>query len=182
VFFNVSNDHICTRIEHVSHVESVSNIIATHLGLNTELTRAIATGHDLGHAPFGHEGEYILKKLPVKYLGRDFWHEQNGVRFADKIELLEDEGPAEALAYRLGGCCVIGIPGEAFVEFGLYLKAMAGFGTVIVNELTGGVLPGYMYTPESLVTGGYETDTSMLDEEFGINLMNAALAAARSLR
>ena len=34
----------------------------------------------------------------------------------------------------------------------------------------------------SLVTGGYETDTSMLDEEFGINLMNAALAAARSLR
>ena len=99
-----------------------------------------------------------------------------------KIELLDDEGPAEALAYRLGGCCVIGIPGEAFVEFGLYLKAMAGFGTVIVNELTGGVLPGYMYTPESLVTGGYETDTSMLDEEFGINLMNAALAAARSLR
>ena len=82
----------------------------------------------------------------------------------------------------MGGCCVIGIPGEAFVEFGLYLKAMAGFGTVIVNELTGGVLPGYMYTPESLVTGGYETDTSMLDEEFGINLMNAALAAARSLR
>ena len=62
------------------------------------------------------------------------------------------------------------------------LTYKAGFGTVIVNELTGGVLPGYMYTPESLVTGGYETDTSMLDEEFGINLMNAALAAARSLR
>ena len=99
-----------------------------------------------------------------------------------KIELLEDEGPAETLVFRLGGCCVIGVPGEAFVEYGLYLKAMAGFGTVIVNELTGGVLPGYMYTPESLVTGGYETDTSMLDEEFGMNLMNAALKAARSLR
>ena len=91
VFFNVSNDHICTRIEHVSHVESVSNIIATNLGLNTELTRAIATGHDLGHAPFGHEGEHILKQLSMKYLGRNFWHEQNGVRFADKIELLEDK-------------------------------------------------------------------------------------------
>ena len=39
-----------------------------------------------------------------------------------------------------------------------------------------------MQVLESLVTGGYETDTSMLDEEFGINLMNAALAAARSLR
>jgi hypothetical protein len=99
-----------------------------------------------------------------------------------KPELLSDEAPAEIQVIRLGGACVIGIPGEAFVEYGLYLKAAAGFGLVVVNELTNGCLPGYLYTPESLVTGGYETDTSMLDEEFGINLMNAALAAARSLR
>ena len=129
------------------------------------------------------EEYYLWQNANLKLLGSE---DQLGYIImrnkGTKIELLEDEGPAEALAYRLGGCCVIGIPGEAFVEFGLYLKAMAGFGTVIVNELTGGVLPGYMYTPESLVTGGYETDTSMLDEEFGINLMNAALAAARSLR
>lgn len=126
---------------------------------------------------------YLWQNANLKLLGSE---DQLGYiimrKKGTKIELLEDEGPAEALAFRLGGCCVIGIPGEAFVEYGLYLKAMAGFGTVIVNELTGGVLPGYMYTPESLVTGGYETDTSMLDEEFGMNLMHTALKAARSLR
>jgi dGTPase len=53
VFFNIDNDHICTRMEHVLHVESVSSTIASSLGLNAELTKAIAMGHDLGHAPFG---------------------------------------------------------------------------------------------------------------------------------
>ncbi len=64
---------------------------------------------------------------------------------------------------------------SSYVEYGLYLKAMAGFGTVIINELSGGVLPGYLYTPESLVMGGYETDTSMIDVSFGPKLMQAAL-------
>jgi len=90
VFFNIDNDHICTRMEHVSHVESVSTTIAKCLGLNEELTKAISIGHDLGHAPFGHQGETIIKKLAEKYLNHSFWHEQNGLRFVDKIELLED--------------------------------------------------------------------------------------------
>lgn len=91
VFFNAAgNDHICTRIEHVQHVESVSNTICKELGLNEELTKAIALAHDLGHAPFGHQGEKILKSLTKKYLEKDFWHEQNGVYFVDNIEMLED--------------------------------------------------------------------------------------------
>lgn len=91
VFFNAAgNDHICTRIEHVQHVESVSNTIAKCLGLNEELTRAIAMAHDLGHAPFGHQGETIIKGLTQEHLGQSFWHEQNGVYFVDRIELLED--------------------------------------------------------------------------------------------
>ncbi|MBR5545184.1 MAG: HD domain-containing protein [Clostridia bacterium] len=90
VFFNIDNDHICTRMEHVSHVESVSTTIAKYLGLNEELTKAIAMGHDLGHAPFGHEGEKILRNLSKKHLNTDFWHEQNGLHFVDEIELLED--------------------------------------------------------------------------------------------
>ncbi len=90
VFYNIDNDHICTRMEHVSHVESVSSTIASALGLNAELTRAIATAHDLGHAPFGHHGESVLRELSKQHLGRDFWHEQNGLRFVDHIELLED--------------------------------------------------------------------------------------------
>ena len=63
VFFNIDNDHICTRMEHVAHVESVSTTIAKDLGLSVELTRAIAIGHDLGHAPFGHQGERELNAL-----------------------------------------------------------------------------------------------------------------------
>ena len=90
VFFNINNDHIWTRMEHVNHVESVSTTIAKELGLNEELTKAISIGHDLGHAPFGHHGEKVLNKLSEKYLHKDFWHEQNGLRFVDKIELLED--------------------------------------------------------------------------------------------
>ena len=90
VFFNIDNDHICTRMEHVAHVESVSNTIAKSLGLNDELTKAIAMGHDLGHAPFGHQGELVIRALSKKFLDEDFWHEKNGLRFVDKIELLED--------------------------------------------------------------------------------------------
>ena len=90
VFFNIDNDHICTRMEHVAHVESVSNTIAKSLGLNDELTKAIAMGHDLGHAPFGHQGELVIRALSEQFLGEDFWHEKNGLRFVDKIELLED--------------------------------------------------------------------------------------------
>ena len=90
VFFNIDNDHICTRMEHVAHVESVSNTIARKLELNDELTKAIAFGHDLGHAPFGHHGEKILDELSRKHLGLSFWHERNGLRFVDKVELLED--------------------------------------------------------------------------------------------
>ena len=88
VFFSPENDHICTRIEHVTHVESISYTIASYLGLNTELTKAIAVGHDLGHSPFGHEGEKILSKISNRDLGISFWHEKNGLNFVDSIELL----------------------------------------------------------------------------------------------
>ena len=90
VFFSPGNDHICTRIEHVTHVESISYTIAKNLGLNTELTRAISVAHDLGHSPFGHEGEKILSEIYNRELGVNFWHERNGLELVDNIELLED--------------------------------------------------------------------------------------------
>ena len=91
VFFSPSNDHICTRIEHVGHVESISYTIAKCLGLNTELTKAIAIAHDLGHSPFGHAGEKILNEISKRDVGESFWHEKNGVYMVDNIELLEDD-------------------------------------------------------------------------------------------
>ena len=90
VFFSPSNDHICTRGEHVVLVESISHTIANYLGLNTELTKAIATAHDIGHSPFGHQGEKILSKISMQDLEESFWHEKNGLEYVDKIELLED--------------------------------------------------------------------------------------------
>jgi dGTPase len=90
VFFAPTNDHICTRIEHVNHVAAVSYTIAKYLGLNTELTNAIAIGHDLGHAPFGHAGESIIKEIVERELNEAFWHEKNSLWFVDKCETLED--------------------------------------------------------------------------------------------
>lgn len=99
VFFAPHNDHICTRMEHVLHVASVATEIAKYLGLNTELTQAIATGHDIGHAPFGHHGEDCLNNLLEQKEGlnapKKFWHERNSLFFADYIETLADPNGVE---------------------------------------------------------------------------------------
>lgn len=91
VFFAPDNDHICTRAEHVSLVESISYTISKQLGLNTELTRAISAGHDLGHAPFGHGGEKILSAICKKHGLKKFWHEKNSLHLVDDLCLLEDD-------------------------------------------------------------------------------------------
>lgn len=90
VFFSPENDHICTRMEHVNLVESVSYTIANYLGLNTELTRAISVAHDLGHSSFGHQGEKILSEIAQREYGEPFWHEKNGLHLVDDLELLTD--------------------------------------------------------------------------------------------
>ncbi|MBQ7970211.1 MAG: dNTP triphosphohydrolase [Treponema sp.] len=99
VFFAPHNDHICTRMEHVSHVASVASTIAKHLGLNEQLASAIALGHDIGHAPFGHHGEDCLNKLLEQKEGfnapKKFWHERNSLFFADYIETLQDPSGVE---------------------------------------------------------------------------------------
>ncbi len=91
VFFSPVNDHICTRIEHVILVESISDTIASYLGLNTKLTKAIAMAHDIGHSPFGHQGEKILSEISQREIEKTFWHERNGMEMVDKIILLEDD-------------------------------------------------------------------------------------------
>ena len=90
VFFSPENDHICTRSEHVTHVGSISYTIANYLGLNIELTKAIAIAHDIGHSPFGHQGEKILSQISQRDIGEKFWHERHGMIMVDKVELLEN--------------------------------------------------------------------------------------------
>lgn len=95
VFFATRNDHVCTRMEHVNNVSSISFGIAKYLGLNEELIMAIAAGHDLGHAPFGHSGERIINEISKQYLKTDFWHEKNSLRFIDYCETLQNASGQE---------------------------------------------------------------------------------------
>lgn len=86
VFLSPDNDHICTRMEHVLHVSSISSIIGRCLGLNTDLIHAIARSHDIGHPPFGHIGERILDTLLREQgIKEGFKHEIHGLRVVDKL-------------------------------------------------------------------------------------------------
>ena len=96
VFFAPSNDHICTRMEHVLHVASIASTICRPLGLDTELAWAIGVGHDLGHTPFGHVGERILEKLSLERGIATFHHEVNSLRVVD---FLSRDGKGLNLTY-----------------------------------------------------------------------------------
>ncbi len=86
VFMAPNNDHICTRMEHVLHVSSVAMVMGRCLGLNLDLISAMAKGHDLGHAPFGHAGEKALDKSLKAYNRKgSFQHEIHGLRVVDYL-------------------------------------------------------------------------------------------------
>ena len=59
-------DHFRTRLTHTLEVAQIARTIARSLALNEDLTEAIAMGHDLGHTPFGHNGEEFLNKRHKK--------------------------------------------------------------------------------------------------------------------
>jgi len=86
VFYLVDNDHITHRVLHVQLVSKISRTIARFLGLNEDLIEAIALGHDLGHCPFGHDGETYLSELCEAHGIGPFQHNLQSVRSMDKIE------------------------------------------------------------------------------------------------
>ena len=86
VFYLVDNDHITHRVLHVQLVSKVSRTIGRFLGLNEDLIEAIALGHDIGHCPFGHDGERYLSELCETHRIGPFRHNVQSVRFLDKIE------------------------------------------------------------------------------------------------
>lgn len=83
VFFSPEGDHYRTRLTHTLTVSQVARAIARALSLNEDLTEAIALGHDLGHTPFGHAGERILKKLNKEH---GFSHNEQSGRVVDFLE------------------------------------------------------------------------------------------------
>ncbi len=93
VFFDPQNDHICTRMEHVIYVNYIANTIGRALGLNADLIQAIALGHDLGHAPFGHSGEKMLDdRLKSISPALFFQHEIHSLRVVDELSIRPNRG------------------------------------------------------------------------------------------
>jgi dGTPase len=86
VFYLIKNDHITHRVLHVQLVSKVSRTIGRLLGLNEDLIEAIALGHDIGHTPFGHDGERFLSELCQGAGLGHFFHNIQGVRFLEHIE------------------------------------------------------------------------------------------------
>jgi len=88
VFLNGTGDHLRTRLTHTIEVAAIARNIARALRLNDDLAEAIALAHDLGHSPFGHNGEAMLNRLMRRHGG--FEHNQQSLRV---VELLEQKYP-----------------------------------------------------------------------------------------
>lgn len=86
VFPYKENDHISKRMIHVQLVSKVARTIGRALNLNEDLIEAIALGHDIGHTPLGHEGEYILDEISTRELGERFAHNIQSVRHCMTVE------------------------------------------------------------------------------------------------
>ena len=82
VFLSPEGDHYRTRMTHTLEVARIARGIARGLGLNVDLTEAIAMGHDLGHTPFGHAGEVALTEC----IGKPFRHNEQSLRVVDELE------------------------------------------------------------------------------------------------
>ncbi len=86
VFCLVANDHITHRVLHVQLVARIARTIGRFLYLNEDLIEAISLGHDIGHTPFGHEGEKFLSDLCVEHGLNPFQHNLQSLRFLDHLE------------------------------------------------------------------------------------------------
>ena len=84
VFIEHEGDYYRTRLTHSIEVAQVARTIAGALGLNAELTEAVALAHDLGHPPFGHTGEDALEALMAPYGGFD--HNAQAIRIVTHLE------------------------------------------------------------------------------------------------
>jgi dGTPase len=93
VFIPYEGDHFRTRLTHTIEVSQIARSAARSLGLNEDLTEAIAFGHDLGHTPFGHSGERVLDRLlrDSHPEAGGFKHNYQSVRVVDRLEKRYEE-------------------------------------------------------------------------------------------
>lgn len=86
VFYLVENDHITHRVLHVQLVSKIARTIGRFLNLNEDLIEAISLGHDVGHTPFGHNGETIVSNFCQKHNVGVFEHNVQSFRLFHEIE------------------------------------------------------------------------------------------------
>jgi len=98
VFTKQKNNHITKRMLHVQLVSKIARTIGRALSLNEDLIEAIALGHDIGHVPYGHEGERFLNEISLKYGQGYFLHNVQSVR---TFMNLEKEGKGSNLTVQV---------------------------------------------------------------------------------
>jgi dGTPase len=107
VFYFPQNDHVSTRMDHVRFVAYAARTVSRCLGLNEDLAEAIGLAHDIGHPPFGHQGEDFITKIFEKYvilkekLMPSFSHEVYGLRVVDWIAKRDRESPGLNLTWEV---------------------------------------------------------------------------------
>jgi dGTPase len=82
---NPPGDHFRSRLTHTLEVTQISRTLAQALGLNAELTEALALAHDIGHPPFGHAGEKALDQC-LREFGLRFDHNLHALRIVTWFE------------------------------------------------------------------------------------------------
>jgi dGTPase len=99
VLVTQTNDHHRTRLTHTLEVAQIARTVARRLGLNEDLTEAIALSHDLGHPPFGHAGEQALDECMREHGG--FEHNRHALRIAEVLEYRYAEFPGLNLSWEV---------------------------------------------------------------------------------
>jgi len=137
VFLSPEGDHYRTRLTHTLEVSQIGRTIARALHLNEDLVEAAALGHDLGHTPFGHAGEFALDEV----CPHGFQHSQQSVRV---VEHLENDGRGLNLTWevRNGIACHSGGTEAATLEGRIvrYADKIAYMNHDIEDAIRAGVL------------------------------------------
>lgn len=85
VFSEPNSDHFRNRLTHTIEVSQIARTVASTLGLDEDLTEALALAHDFGHPPFAHAGEAELNRQMARF-GERFDHNLHALRLVEGFE------------------------------------------------------------------------------------------------
>lgn len=127
VLVTQTNDHHRTRLTHTLEVAQIARTIARRLGLNEDLTEAIALSHDLGHPPFGHAGEKALDECMAGHGG--FEHNIHALRIVEVLEYRYASFPGLNLSWEVLEAMALHSPRAGAAE----LSAFTGVGRPLLE-------------------------------------------------